>query len=343
MRSPFVLIALLALLAPAAAAPQARTELNSTEAALRWIFAYRAKPAPQHVPAFMRALARIGALRDPESSGTYVGFMAGVLNSNPDRTDELIAKMFPLPVEGQWAVVRAIAYSGLPEWKEVLRKAAPRMPTRATMIEKYLANRLPTLDQLVLPKDDPSFAERMKGYFTRSRLPKPNKLEPSPDVIDTLWGYYLATGEYRPIARIVAMLAWTKERDDAEKLTLGGMAKYTLASNAARDPKLLATLKWAVKQQNQQTAAVLAEVIEAAETLDTAKIRKEAVAAIEELKRKGPGTRRDISWWGQIGQGALSLGCIAAAAAGVVAVGLPCVIGGAVSSGALYYWNAQQQ
>jgi hypothetical protein len=120
------------------------------------------------------------------------------------------------------------------------------------------------------------------------------------------------------------------------------MAKYTLASNAARDPKLLATLKWAVKHQNKQTAAVLTEVIEAAETLDTAKIRKEALAAIEELKRKGPGTRRDISWWGQIGQGALSLGCIGLAAAGVVAAGLPCVIGGAVSSGALYYWNAQQ-
>jgi hypothetical protein len=294
------------------------------------------------VPAFVRALAQIGALRDPESSGTYVGFLAGVLNSNPQRADQLVAKMFPLPVETHWAVVRAIAYSGLPEWKDVLRKAAPRMPARETMIEKYLANRLPTLDQLALPKDDPRFLDKVKTYFSRSRLPRPVMLEPSPDVIDTLWGYYLATGEYRPVARIVAMLAWSRERDDAEKLTLGGMAKYTLASNAARDQKLLATLKWALKQQAPPTRALLKEVIEAAETLDTAKLRKEAVAAIEELKRKGPGTRRDISWWGQIGQGALSLGCIGLAAAGVVAAGLPCVIGGAVSSGALYYWNAQQ-
>jgi len=342
MRSPSVVIALLALLAPAAAAPQARIEVNSGEAALRWIYAYRAKPEPERVPKFVRALARLGAFRDPESSGTYVGFIAGVLNGNPGRADQLVAKMFPLPVESQWAVVRAIAYSGLPEWKDILRASAPRMPTRETMIEKYLSNRLPTLDQLALPKDDPRLVEKVKNYFTRTRLPKPTTLEPNPDVIDTLWGYYLATGEYRPIARIVAMLAWSKERDDVEKLTLGGMAKYTLASNAARDPKLLAMLKWASQQQNQPTAKVLAEVIEAAETLDTAKIRKEVLAAIEELKRKGPGTRRDISWWGQIGQGALALGCIGAAAAGVVAVGLPCVIGGAVSSGALYYFNAQQ-
>jgi hypothetical protein len=271
-----------------------------------------------------------------------VGFIAGVFNSNPDQADRLVARMFPLPADSHWAIVRAIAYSGLPEWKNVLRKAAARMPARQAMVDKYLASRLPTLDQLALPAEEPSFSDKMKGYFSRSRLPKPVKLEPSPDIIDTLWGFYLATGEYRPIARVVAMLAWTKERDDVEKLTLGGMAKYTLASNAARDTKLLATLKWALKKQPPQTATVLKEVIEAAETLDTAKIRKEALAAIEELKRKGPGTRRDISWWGQIGQGALSLGCIGLAAAGVVAAGLPCVIGGAVSSGALYYWNAQQ-
>jgi hypothetical protein len=342
MHCRIVLAVLLALLGPAVTAPQAAGPMNSSEAALRWIFVYRSKPQPRHVPAFVRALAGIGALRDPESSGTYVGFLAGVLNSNPDQADRIIARLFPLPADSHWAVVRAIAYSGLPEWKEILRKAAPRMPAREVMIEKYLAHRLPRLDQLALPKEDAKLLDKVKGYFSRTRLPKPSRLEPSPDVIDTLWGYYLATGEYRPVARVVAMLPWSKERDDVEKLTLGGMAKYTLATNAARDPKLLATLKWALKLQNPRTATVLREVIEAAEVADTAKIRREALAAIEELKRKGPGTRRDISWWGQIGQGAISLGCIGLAAAGVVAAGLPCVIGGAVSSGALYYWNAQQ-
>jgi len=35
------------------------------------------------------------------------------------------------------------------------------------------------------------------------------------------------------------------------------------------------------------------------------------------------------------------LGCIGAAALGQVEFGLPCVLGGALSSGLLYYWDRQ--
>jgi hypothetical protein len=57
------------------------------------------------------------------------------------------------------------------------------------------------------------------------------------------------------------------------------------------------------------------------------------------LKRKGPGSKRGISTWGQIGQGAVALGCIAAAVTGQVEIGIPCVVGGALGSAALNYWN----
>ena len=64
-----------------------------------------------------------------------------------------------------------------------------------------------------------------------------------------------------------------------------------------------------------------------------------ANAAIDELKRKGPGTKRDISLWGQIGEGALAIGCIAAAVAGQVEFGIPCVVGGVATSAALRIWD----
>ena len=62
---------------------------------------------------------------------------------------------------------------------------------------------------------------------------------------------------------------------------------------------------------------------------------------LDELKRKGPGYKRDISTWGQVGQGALALGCIAAATTGQVQFGLPCVIGGATSAAVLNFWDKQ--
>ena len=40
----------------------------------------------------MRALSRLGAFNQPERAGVYVGFLAGVLAANPDRSEWLIAE-----------------------------------------------------------------------------------------------------------------------------------------------------------------------------------------------------------------------------------------------------------
>ncbi len=239
--------------------------------------------------------------------------------------------------------MRAIAYSGLPEWQKLLRRTAERMPARSVMIEKFLAGKLPTLEQAPIEKD-PTFGEKVRANIPLAKHFSKGKteieLDLTPDLLDTLWGYFYATGSYRPLSRMVLMLRWTKERDILEKLTLGSMAKYTLAMNSARNPDLLATMKWAATQPQPDTVKpVLAEVIEAAETVETGKLRNEALAAIDELKRKGPGMKRDLSLWAQVGEGALAIGCIAAAVAGQVEFGVPCVIGGVATSAALRLWD----
>lgn len=333
-------------LAPASAAPVRAVEFTSLDSVQRWMYLYRERRDAARLPAAVHALSRLGGFKDPDSSGVYVGFIAGVLGYNPARADELVAKMFPLPPQDQWAVVRAIAYSGLPEWKALLRRIEARMPTRRVMIERYVAGKLPTLADIA-SGEEPALMERLRGYMTIEALggkPKPKKVafEWSGELIDTLLGYYLATGSDRPILRVIAMLPWAADRDNVEKLTVGSMAKYTLAINAVRDAELLAILKRHHAGQPKETAAALGEVIEAAETVDTARLRKEAFAAIEEIKRKGSASRRNVSFWGKVGQGALALGCVAAAVAGAVELGLPCIIGGAASSAALNYWNGKE-
>ena len=346
MRRLFV--ACLAVLIPVSvsAAPTRLPEQATKEMILGWINTYRARPDPDRVPAAVRAMSRIGLITDPESAGVYVGFLAGVIASNPGKAEELIARMFPLSAEHHWAIVRAIAYSGLPQWKAMLERVAPHMPARRAMIDKFLAGKLPTLDDTPIEKDQ-SWGEKVRGHFTLAKYfgkPAPEvRLDLTPDLLDTLWGYYYATGSYRPLTRIILMLRWSNERDALEKLTLGSIAKYTLAINAARNTELLATLKWAATQpQPDAVKPVLAEVIEAAETVETGRLRNAALAAIDELRRKGPGYRRDISLWGQVGEGALALGCIAAAVTGQVALGLPCVVGGAATSAALRIWDGQR-
>jgi len=323
---------------PAAAAPPPSVPLTSTDAILKWINNYRHKPEPDKLPAVVRTLSAMQAFKDAESSGPYIGFIAGVLGSNPDRAEELVAKMLPIAPPDHWVLVRAIAYSGLPDWKEELATFVDRMPTRRAMIDQYLDGKLPRLEQIDYQTVKPGMIDKIK---TTLHLDKDRKkivaLLPSPELIDVLWGYYLATGGYEPIERVIKLLPLSNDHDNVDNLTTGSAAKFTLASNAVRDNELLTMLKWSVKGQPKEVSVVLEDVIETAETVDTVHMRKESLAAIEELKEKGPNSKRELSGWGQIGQGALSMGCVVAAATGQIELGIPCVLGGAAYTAGLQY------
>ena len=95
-----------------------------------------------------------------------------------------------------------------------------------------------------------------------------------------------------------------------DRLTVGSMAKVTLANNATMYPDLLLLLKSMTKYQTEEIAKPLAEVIQAAETAQAPRLKKEALAAIDELKRKGPGHRREMTVWGYVGQGTIAVTCI---------------------------------
>jgi hypothetical protein len=280
------------------------------EMVLSWINDYRLNPTPERLPDAFKAMREQGSFKEIEQAGVYVGFIAGVIGANSDKAEKLISDMFPMPPPDQVVVVKVIAYSGLPEWKELLGKFVERMPARKVIIERYLYGKLPVLRDLPLD---------------------------SPMGVDANWGYYFATGSSEPIQRLVRTLAWSVEKNDLEKLTIGSMVKWTLAQNASKDRDLLEYLKTSLSHQPESVEKPLAEVIEAAETFELAKIRKDALASIEDLKAKGPDASRNFAWWGQAGQTVFALGCVAAGVLGQVYMGVPCVVGGALSNVALKY------
>jgi hypothetical protein len=331
---------LVAFQGPAAAAAPANAPLNSTDAILRWINDYRHHPRPDGLPIVVHALSAMQAFKDTESSGAYIGFIAGVLGSNPVRAPTLIARTLDVMPDDHWVLVRAIAYSGLPNWKVLLASFADRMPSRGVMIDDYIKGKLPILDQINYPKAHPGMFEKIETAFKFGKSgAEKDLLTPSPQLIDVLWGYYLATGAYKPVWQIVKLLPLADDKDNVDNLTTGSAAKFTLASNAVRDQTLLAMLKWSIKGAPKDTAAVLKDVVETAETVDTARMRKESLAAIEELKQKGPNSKRELTGVAQLGEGALSMGCIVAAVAGQVELGIPCVIGGAAYSAGVQYMS----
>lgn len=301
----------------ASKARPATPAFQKPEDVLGFINDYREDKKVRLVPDAVKAMGRLGLLREPEEGGIYIGFISGVLYDNPQAARDLVSRMFPMPPEQQVVLIKAIAYSGLEDWRALLGDFVERMPARKVLLDRYLYRDAPLLDKL-MTQEHGSFA------------------------IDVHWGRYFATGLAPPAQAIIGALAWTAQRDSVEKLTIGSMAKWTLASNATRDKALRDIMKAEMNTQPKEVRAALAEVIEAAETFETSRIKRDALKAIEELKAKGPQSVRNTVWWGQAGQTVLALGCVAAAAVGQVEFGIPCVIGGAVSSAALKYLVPQQ-
>src|SRR6201987_5243964 len=315
----------------------------------QWIYNYRAKPDYAHVPAAVRVLFHSQTFKEPETAGIYLGFIAGAIGSNPAKAEQLINSLFPVPPEDEWVIVRAVAYSGLPDWRNLLRRVAPKMPGRRVMIDAYLSSTLPTLTEIPLEETKPGMMDKIRGAFTKNPFTKDEKklnlvqtFAGNQDLLDTLWGYYFETGSHQPVLKIMQMLPWSKRRDPVEKLTGGSMARYTLASYAVRDASLREFLRSKFPTQPEPIKVPLTEAIQAADTVQLGAVRKDALAAVEELKTKGSDARRNLDFWGQVGVGAIALGCVSAAGLGQIEVGIPCVIGGSASQGLLSFWEKQQ-
>src|SRR3979411_3200662 len=242
MRCATLVITMLLLVHPAYAAVAPPVDPSASLSVVQqWIYNYRAKPDYAHVPAAVRVLFHAQSFKEPENSGIYLGFVAGAIASNPAKAEQLVNSFFPVRPEDEWVIVRAIAYSGLPDWRNLLRRTAPRMPGRKVMIDSYLAGSLPTLTSIPLEEPTPGMLDKLRGVFTKNPFAKEDKklntaltFAGNQDLLDTLWGYYFATGSHAPILRIMQMLPWVKNRDTVGQPTGGDPARVKRGSYAGR-------------------------------------------------------------------------------------------------------------
>src|SRR6266699_4311446 len=176
MRYMALVATLLMLVDPAHAAVTPDVDPRASLGVVQqWIYNYRAKPDYAHVPAAVRVLFHSQTFKEPENAGIYLGFIAGAIGSNPAKAEELVDSFFPVPPEDEWVIVRAIAFSGLPDWRNLLRKVEPKMPGRRVMIDSYLAGSLSTLTDIPLEEAKPGMLDKLRGVFTKNPFAKDDK------------------------------------------------------------------------------------------------------------------------------------------------------------------------
>jgi len=85
----------------------------------------------------------------------------------------------------------------------------------------------------------------------------------SPQALDMLWATFFATGNEKPIQRVISVLPLLKERQ-ASKLMIGAAAKWSLESNARQRKEVLMICKKELKEQQGLTKNLLGEIVKKA-------------------------------------------------------------------------------
>ncbi|MCX7155313.1 MAG: hypothetical protein NTW45_02560 [Rhodocyclales bacterium] len=234
LRSLLVAVALVC--SPAFAAVEKFTDADALG---RWITYYYTKPEPDRVAEAIRSASSKGFMKNGQKAPPFIGFIAGVISKNPSIAQPLAEQLKSLPVVDQPILILGVWYSAYPEAKPLLERLRKSMPKHKEMIDNLLANGRPSL--LELP------------------------LEQGPWVLDALWGYFMATGDDAPIARIISALPWVNVRGDVSRLLVGGAARWSLISNAIQHKPVMTACRKELASQPKEVTDVLREVIAEAE------------------------------------------------------------------------------
>jgi hypothetical protein len=96
----------------------------------------------------------------------YLGFLAGILGREGNRADRMLVQLTALPEEDQWIVVKALAFSGLPDWQDLMRRLQKHLPGRTGLTTAYLDGSLPPLENIALEEARPSKWDDVRGWFS---------------------------------------------------------------------------------------------------------------------------------------------------------------------------------
>ena len=156
----------------------------------KWVMTFYQNPAPEHFVEKVKEMSVAGLLHDSRPNArpdAYVMFLGKIMATNADQIPDWMGALSPLPETDITALRRAVWYSGTAEGTAWLRENG----------EADLAN-----------------GPRPMLLAERQAL----KLQPHH--LDQLWEWFFATGEEKPVARIISLFSLAHELPKENSLDL---------------------------------------------------------------------------------------------------------------------------
>lgn len=222
-------------LVPAGYAQAHEHAFSSQEEVIDWVNAYHVQPEPRRFSEALRIMSEEGLLGMPAAQPLIAGFMSGVFVDNPDQVAVWLRQAGRLPADHRSLVLLGLWHTGQAEAAAIVKAAIAGDPA----IEANLG----------------FLSSRVAQHVTA--LP----LEQGHWVLNTLWGYYLATGDERAVIRVIQVLPWVEHMDRPGHMSIGRAAYWSLAVNAARQPDVLRICEAQLATQPEKAGRLLRKVI----------------------------------------------------------------------------------
>ncbi len=245
---------------PKPAAPA--TTIASVKDLYRWMLWYYEEPRPELTVPAIRFMGENAML--PFRSTTIPAFLAAVFRQNRTQIAPWLGQFDGLEASKRKSLLVAAWLSDTDEGRAYLAVSAARSPGLEGLIDELLAEKPPDIVSAAVP---------------------------DASCLDMLWANYLATGDKRYVQRVIAALPRsdaakpdTQTESDFEVALSGGLAAWSLGSNAQQHPAVLKICREELATAPAALRAVLQSVVDEAAKSPLGK--EEVLAEVERAFRQ---------------------------------------------------------
>lgn len=190
---------------------------------------YYLHPDPAKVSRAVHTMHKIGYLQKESAGAPITSFLSQIFRSSSSAIETALADFSSYAATEQQVLLRALWLADTAQSKMTL--------------QKLLAGN----DNAELLKSIPPKIEQLPVE--------------SPDVLDMLWGAFLATGDEKYVIQVISVLPYSTIKGNIPHLLVGGSARWSLTSNAVQHKRVLDICEAQLEKQPKEVKEILSEVI----------------------------------------------------------------------------------
>jgi hypothetical protein len=217
----------------ASAQAQSQTAHLTPQAVAAIVETYYQGAIKEHIPTLVQASIAHNQTDERAKRLALIAFMAGLIADDATFVERLAPVFHVLPGEQPMRLVRAILYSGRPDWMAQLNRLKGLWPARAAEIDKTASIGAKPVYEL--------------------------KFRGQPEVLDMSWAYFGASGRRESVMAIIDTLADLRS-DDPALVAAAVVNRRSLADRATRDELVMEICRRALwgSNGNELRAVVIA-------------------------------------------------------------------------------------